>query len=100
MMPILGYLRLRARATTSRRPMILLGIREYDFHPLSSSADIYGNCTPAVCLTSDISVDAVVRGSWGIQPVASKYQNLAPGVYTVMAGDEWGNLEFLYFIAR
>ena len=82
-------------------PAILSEINAYGFHALSSIANTYGSCNPQLCYTREISSGAVVRGDWeSVFLIGSSFHVLAPGVYTVVAGDEWGTLAFLYFIVR
>ena len=78
-------------------PMILSGISSYRFSPHNSTAAIYGSCGSSLCFTNEISSGVVVRGHWG-SGIGSSFNTLAPDVYTVVAGDEWGTLTFLYFI--
>jgi hypothetical protein len=45
--------------------------------------------TPATPMSANITVN-------GIYTRGNQLNPLIPGVYTIVAGDEWGNLEFLY----
>jgi hypothetical protein len=74
-------------------PMILSGISSYTFYPLSDRADVMGSCEQNPCFTEDMNATAVVGGNWG----GSSMAPLPPGVYTVVAGDEWGALLFAHF---
>ena len=73
------------------RPLVIKFITGYDFLPDSSNAAIM----PGGDLASPtpMSATVTVKGTYmkGIQLIP-----LTSGTYTVVAGDEWGTLEFLY----
>ena len=80
-------------------PMILTGIKSYGFGAHSSTAVVYGSCTPGPCFASEISTGAVVSEYWAMDGLTgTTSHNLSAGVYTVAAGDEWGEMALLYFI--
>ena len=74
-------------------PMILSGISSYSFYPLSDRADVMGSCGQDSCFTEDMNTTAVIGGNWSEGSLVP----LPPGVYTVVAGDEWGKLLFGHF---
>ena len=74
-------------------PMILSNVSSYSFYPLSDRADVKGSCEQDPCFTEDMNTTAVVRGNWS----GSSLEPLPPGVYTIVAGDEWGALLFGHF---
>ena len=74
-------------------PMILGGISSYSFFPLSDRADVMGSCGQSLCFTEDMNRTALVGGNWS----GGSLVPLHPGVYTVVAGDEWGALLFGHF---
>lgn len=78
-------------------PMILSGIDAYVFQPLSSEAQVIGSCSPNPCLTLNVSSTVDTRGYWGTTFLQSSFSNFAPGIYTVIAGDEWGDVAMLQF---
>jgi hypothetical protein len=71
-------------------PMLIRLITGYDFLPDSINA--------AIMPGGDLSSPAPMSGSLTVTGTYSPTQlkPLAPGVYTLVAGDEWGALEFLY----
>jgi len=84
-------------------PAIFSGISQYSFYPQSYTALVWpsGSAGP----TSLFRVRATgleVNGFWNTVPLIqySYHTELTPGVYTVAAGDEWGNLLFLYFVVK
>lgn len=78
-------------------PMILSGIDAYVFQPMSSEAQVVGSCSPNPCLTLDVSSTVDARGYWGTTFLQSSFTDFAPGIYTVLAGDEWGDVAVLQF---
>ncbi len=73
-------------------------ITTYAFLPMNSTASIYGSCNPEPCSARVANASYSVRGSWGTSLLGSnEFSTLAPGVYTVVAGTEWGNLALAYF---
>ena len=77
-------------------PLMVGGIHGYDFAPMNSTAEVYAMCSPEPCLQIQADATSTVRGYWP-QPSATTMENLPQGVYTVVAGDEWGNLVLLHF---
>ncbi len=76
-------------------PLILSGITSFAFEPNSSSAAVFGSCGQNPCLTEAVDPGVSVSGHW----VNDRMQFFS-GVYTIVAGDEWGNLIILHFIVR
>ena len=74
----------------------------YSFEPLSDIADIIpGKNTPAADAGSNtpiqqISAEITLKGYWTNSSVPN-FNYFDPGVYTVVGGDEWGNLVFVHF---
>ncbi len=83
-------------------PAILSGITQYSFYPQSSVAQIWGSCSPEPCPFRIEQQSIRVNGFWNTVPIAgySYHTELTPGVYTVAAGDEWGQLLLLYFVVK
>jgi len=76
-------------------PAIMGGIRAYVFQPMSGEAQVIGPCSPNPCFTSNMSSTIDVRGCWGTGLI--QFSDFAPGIYTVVAGDEWGDVALLEF---
>jgi hypothetical protein len=66
-------------------------ITGYDFLPFSSNAAIM----PGGDLTSPTSMSATETVN-GTYTQGFQLTSFAAGIYTVVAGDEWGDLEFIY----
>lgn len=89
-------LRLYDPDATYHCPMILAGITAYDFQPASNTAAITtssGSGLSAVDMTAGVKS----AGFWSGSPKAT-FSNFAPGVYTVVGGDEWGTVVILHFV--
>jgi hypothetical protein len=75
-------------------PMLVRYITGYQFQPMSDNATVLPG-TGEVPMATEVSVSGTyyVPGSQlnGLTP-------FAPGTYTVVGGDEWGNLAFAYFV--
>ncbi len=74
------------------------GPTSYSFQPLSDTAVLEGgsyNSSNGLKMQYEISVN----GYWPGDNFSSNSQltNFEPGIYTVVAGDEWGNLVILHF---
>ncbi len=76
-------------------PMILAGITAYEFQPQSNVADVYGSCDPNPCIEG-MTIDPywTADGCWAGNPAT--FHEFEPGIYTVVGGNEWGALAFLY----
>ncbi len=83
-------------------PMILSEISQYSFYPHNSTAQIWGSCTPGPCQVLKVSSSSQTSGFWNAIPLvgSSYHSTFPPGVYTVAAGDEWGQLALLYFVVK
>jgi hypothetical protein len=74
----------------------------YSFEPLSDIADVIpGKNTPRTDVGSNmpnqqISDEITLKGYWTNSSIPS-FTYFDPGVYTVVGGDEWGNLVFVHF---
>ena len=76
-------------------PAILSGIDGYLFQPSSDDATVYGSCGQAACFNETASATISVGGFWTAGP--STFTSFPSGVYTVVAGDEWGGVAVLHF---
>ena len=70
-------------------------VGSYDFKPGSTNATLAGFCTPEPCFSERMNVTEAVAGEY--LGGSDTLQPLPPGVYTVVAGDEWGASVLLYF---
>lgn len=78
-------------------------VKAYLFNPTSSLAALYGSCSPEPCFQIVTSASLAFSGYWTgtAAPGATgggDFHSFPRGVYTIAAGDEWGELEFLYFV--
>jgi hypothetical protein len=75
---------------------VILNPGWYLFGPQSTDATLGGFCSPEPCGTSSrLNTTVTITGEYvGGSPSPTP---LAPGLYTVVVGDEWGALLFLYF---
>jgi len=76
-------------------PAIMGGVRAYVFQPTSVQAQVIGPCSPNPCFISNMSSTIDARGYWSTGLI--QFSDFSPGVYTVVAGDEWGNVLLLRF---
>ena len=68
----------------------------YEFKPLSDNATVVGSCVPPCSYDLQINQELQLSHYWtGSYPATINSFN--PGVYTVVAGDEWGALVVLHF---
>ncbi len=88
-------------------PAIFSVISRYSFYPGSSKAQIWGSCDPEPCQADDLSGPPIsasnqINGFWSTIPYLQwSYPSALPsGVYTVAAGDEWGQLVLLHFVVN
>jgi hypothetical protein len=77
-------------------PMILADISTYAFQPSGDNADVFqlGGTEPV--LTEQMNAQIDPTGYW-TGNANETLTGFAPGVYTVVAGDEWGALVVLHF---
>lgn len=79
-------------------PAMLSDIRSYAFLPMNSTASVYGSCSPSLCFSAEMNSTGTTRGYWGTSLLgSSSFQTFSPGIYTVVAGDEWSGIVFAYF---
>lgn len=76
-------------------PAILSNIEGFLFQPSSDNATVYGSCGSAACFNETASATVSVDGYWTGEP--STFTTLPTGIYTVVAGDEWGGIAILHF---
>jgi hypothetical protein len=76
-------------------PMMLSGIGGYLFQASSDNATIFGSCQPSGggCLTEEVSPKVSFSGYYS----GNEFASFPIGIYTVVAGDEWGELAILHF---
>jgi len=76
-------------------PAIVAAV-SYDFQPWSASAAIYTSYE-LMPWSVNMTTRVTSQGFWtGSYPNAT-FSNFTPGIYTVVAGDEWGSLVVLHF---
>jgi len=77
-------------------PMILAEISTYAFQQSGNTTAIFqmDNTNPA--LTENMNAEAQPTGYWTGSPNAA-LTTFTPGIYTVVAGDEWGAMVVLHF---
>ena len=81
-------------------PMTLAGISSYVFQPLSDNAALFqmSESTPVINnMEMDTEFEPAPTGYWASNDVGATFTNFEPGVYTVVAGDEWGALVVVHF---
>jgi len=79
-------------------PMILTNTGSYEFQPMSDSAQVSGSCTSGSCFQLDITSRIDAGGYWNLGLGGRTFENFPPGTYTVIGGDEWGQLVILHFV--
>lgn len=79
-------------------PMILSKINSFVFRPNGDNVTVYGSCIPNPCLTEAATTSQSFSGYWETTPFGPTFNNFQPGVYTVIAGDEWGTAAILHFV--
>jgi hypothetical protein len=79
--------------------MILAGISSYVFQPLSDTAAIFQvpESDAAFTLEMKTEFEPAPTGYWTSNAPNATLTNFQPGVYTVVAGDEWGALVVVHF---
>jgi hypothetical protein len=75
-------------------PLILSNISAYVFKPQSDTAQILGSCNTGSCFELNTTSQIDAGGSWG---EARAFSSFSPGPYTVVGGDEWGQMLILHF---
>jgi len=76
-------------------PLVLAGIASYIFQPSSDNASIYGSCQSGggECISERVNSTVPFAGYY----VGTTFTSFPSGTYTVVAGDEWGDLAILHF---
>ena len=77
-------------------PMYILFIASYTFQPLSNMASINSpNPGSSIAMNSTVAAS----GYWAVNLEGQReFSNFSPGIYTVVGGDEWGQLVILHFL--
>jgi hypothetical protein len=80
-------------------PMILTDISSYVFQPLSDSAAVFQMSESTAVFTAGMNAEfePAPTGYWASNNVGATFTNFEPGVYTVVAGDEWGAVVVVHF---
>jgi len=73
----------------------VINITAYDFEPSSDIATLEGNAIGSG--TIEMSAEVPASSYWVGGFSKAVQQNFEPGIYTVVGGDEWGNLVVLHF---
>ncbi|MDA4116345.1 MAG: hypothetical protein OK442_07305 [Thaumarchaeota archaeon] len=79
-------------------PMILSVINGYLFQPSSDNASVLGSCQSGPCFNETISARVSANGYW--TETGNTFTNFPAGVYTVVAGDEWGGVAIVHFTVK
>jgi Putative Ig domain len=81
-------------------PMTLADISSYVFQPLSHNAAVF-QMSESTAVFNDMEMNTEFEpaptGHWASNEAGSTFTNFEAGVYTIVAGDEWGNLVILHF---
>jgi hypothetical protein len=78
-------------------PMLIRLVTGYLFEANSSNAVVLPGTGPAIPMRANVTLYGRYLGNFSGSPLAGGATPFAPGTYTVVAGDEWGALAFLYF---
>ena len=76
-------------------PLISSNIYSYEFKPRGDSAQVLGSCSTRSCFEINTTSEVEAGGFWNSNRV---YASFPSGTYTVIAGDEWGQLVILHFV--
>ncbi len=68
----------------------------FSFEPQSDLVQVT-NSSGAPFFNSSISVSELIGGYWVGQIGSNAYQTFPSGTYTIIAADEWGQVDFLHF---
>jgi hypothetical protein len=74
----------------------VLNVTAYDFKSSSDIATLDGNAINGNA-TFEMSAEVIGGINWVGSPPNAVQQYFDPGVYTVVGGDEWGNMVILHF---
>lgn len=77
-------------------PMFLMNISFYKFKPLSDSAQVFASCN-SQCLELNVSSKVEAGGYLSSSTAGRTFTSFSPGMYTVVGGDEWGQILLLHF---
>ncbi len=77
-------------------PAILSEISGFVFQASSDNATVLGSCQPGPCFNETVSASVSVGGYW-TGSLSTSFTNFPSGVYTVVAGDEWGGIAIAHF---
>jgi hypothetical protein len=81
-------------------PMIMGDISSYVFQPLSDTASVF-QTSESTAVFSNMAMNTEFepgpRGYWASNNIGAAFTLFEPGVYTVVAGDEWGALVLVHF---
>lgn len=75
-------------------PMILAQVIGYRFEPLSNLVSLYQESSAGPVLTEKANVTVAFSGTWDN---TGAFHAFNPGSYTVVAGDEWGDVVLMHF---
>jgi hypothetical protein len=81
-------------------PRILGSIASYVFQPSSDIADIFQTSESDAAITQmkmNSDVEPIPTGYWVRNDTNIYFTDFIPGVYTVVAGDEWGTMVIRHF---
>ena len=70
-------------------------INSYEFLPFSDHVLILSNVNPPINFTLENSI--LLNGSWSYVGSKAVFSNFPPGIYTVVAADEWGEIQIAHF---
>jgi hypothetical protein len=72
-------------------------VTAYDFKPSSDIATLDGDVLFGSTTTMEMSAEVIGGIYWAGSFPNTIEQNFEPGIYTVVGGDEWGNMVVLHF---
>ena len=75
----------------------VVGPTSYSFQPSSDAAYIEGGSYSSSNGLMKMQYELQLNGYWDDNLMKAVQDNFNPGVYTVVAGDEWGNMVILHF---
>jgi hypothetical protein len=77
-------------------PMILSDIEGFYFQPSSDNATVLGSCQPEAsgCFSETVNSTVTFSGYYS----GTTFTPFPAGTYTVVAGDEWGDIVVLHFL--
>lgn len=70
-------------------------ISSYEFLPLSNHTLLISSENPPINYTLESSI--FLNGSWFYVGNQLEFRNFSPGIYTVVAADEWGAVQIVHF---